>query len=139
MCKPRLYAAVVPLGTWSQSVQPLNQILNDRRKELGLTYEKVHAKMERFPWSTGVSCPSLAVVGHWFNGTRRPRNMEHLRGLLDALGMTLDIAERGAPAEAITATELAMLQAMRRMPDAMAESLLAIAQQTANLPKLPKN
>lgn len=106
----------------------LNDNLNARRLELGLTYEQVHELLARYPWPVGVKPPSLAVVGHWFNGTRRPRNMEHLRGLCDVLEMTLDEAIKGAPNEAATGLEQALLDAVRDMEGADAEMILANAQ-----------
>ena len=92
-----------------------------------MTYEQVFERLERYSWPAGVNPPSLAVVGHWFNGTRRPRNMQHLRGLCDVLDLTLDEAVKGSPQEAKTGTEQAMLEAMRRLGDEDAEMLLAMA------------
>ena len=105
----------------------LHDTLNARRKMRGLTYEEVHEKLLAYPWSHGVKPPSLAVVGHWFNGTRRPRYMEHLRALCEVLDLTLDEAVKGAPAEAKTGVEQAMLEALRSMSAAKAEALLAVA------------
>lgn len=93
-----------------------------------MTYADVHELLARRNWSAGVQAPSLAVVGHWFNGRRRPRSMEHLRGLLDVLDLSLDEAIRGAPMEAVTAAENAMLQRMRAMSDEDVVLLLAMAE-----------
>ena len=46
----------------------LSDNLNGRRLELELTYEKVWEKLQDYPWPPGIKPPSLAVVGHWFNG-----------------------------------------------------------------------
>lgn len=54
--------------------------------------------------------------------------MQHLRGLCDVLGLTLDEAVKGKPEEAKTGTEQAMLEAMRKLPDLDTEMLLAMAQ-----------
>lgn len=53
--------------------------------------------------------------------------MVHLRGLCDVLEMTLDDAVKGAAAQAATGVEQALLEAIRKMPDADAEMLLAMA------------
>lgn len=53
--------------------------------------------------------------------------MEHLRGLCDVLEMTVDEAVKGAPHEAATGIEQAILAAVRDMGDADAEILLAMA------------
>ena len=111
----------------SHPMTRLNEMLNARRLLKGWTYEQVHERLERYPWPRGVSAPSLAVVGHWFNGTRRPRSMDHLRGLCDILDMSLDEAVKGAPAEAQTGAEQRMLDAMRTLGDADIEMLLAMA------------
>lgn len=107
----------------------LHQTLNARRMALGWTYEQVHERLERYPWPIGVKPPSLAVVGHWFNGTRRPRKMEHLRGLCDVLDVSLDEAVKGAPAEAKTGMEQAILDALREVPDESQELALAMLKQ----------
>lgn len=104
----------------------LHETLTARRLEKGWTYEQVHERLERYPWSPGVKPPSLPVVGHWFNGTRRPRKMEHLRGLCDVLDLSLDEAIKGAPAEAKTGMEQAMLDALRDVPDDSQELALAM-------------
>ena len=105
-----------------------NVTLNNRRKALDLTYEAVHERLLKYPWTGGLKPPSLAVVGHWFNGTRRPRNMQHLRGLCDVLGISIDEAVKGKPGEAKTGMEQAMLEAMRKLPDLDTEMLLAMAE-----------
>lgn len=53
--------------------------------------------------------------------------MEHLKALCDVLGLSLDEAIKGAPEQATTATEQAMLDTMRRLSDTDAEILLAMA------------
>ena len=58
--------------------------------------------------------------------------MQHLKALCDVLGITLDEAVRGAPEEAATGVEQAMLDALRRMSPAKAESLLAVAKGMAD-------
>ncbi len=54
--------------------------------------------------------------------------MEHLRGLLAVLDLSLDEAIKGAPAEAVTGTEQLMLQKMREMSQEDVELLLAMAE-----------
>lgn len=53
--------------------------------------------------------------------------MVHLRGLCDVLDMTLDDAVKGAAEQAATGVEQALLEAVRKLPDADAEMLLAMA------------
>lgn len=131
MCKWNLYARSPSTYPLSHSMSETPAILNSRRKLLGLTYEAVYERLLKYPWTGGTTAPSLAVVGHWFNGTRRPRNMQHLRGLCDVLGITIDEAIKGKPREAKTGMEQAMLEAMRGMQDVDAEMLLAMAKRMA--------
>ena len=113
----------------------LSDNINARRLELGLTYEQVWEQLLSYQWPTGVKPPSLPVVGHWFNGGRRPRKMEHLRGLCDVLGLTLDQAAGGASDEAQTDEEQAILRAFRSVTEADREYLLATAAVMAKRPK----
>jgi hypothetical protein len=95
----------------------LHDILDARRKELGWTYEDVHERLLAYAWPPGVKPPGLPTVGHWFNGTRRPRNMQHLAALTAVLELSLDAAVKGAPAEAKTAEEQVLLDLFRGMTD----------------------
>lgn len=113
----------------------LSANINARRQELGLTYEQVWELLLAYPWPEGVKSPSLSVVGHWFNGERRPRKMEHLRGLCDVLGMTIDQAAGGSNEEARTDEEQAWLRAFREVERADREYLLATAAVMAKRPK----
>lgn len=70
--------------------------INARRQALGLTYQQVHEALERRTWSPESGPPSLPVVGHWFNGRRRPRKHEHLAALCDVLQLSLDDVVGGA-------------------------------------------
>ena len=103
----------------------LSDNLNARRVQLGLTYEQVYNALQEYAWPEGVKPPSLAVVGHWFNGERRPRKVEHLMGLADVLNMTLDQAVKGAETHANTAMEHAVLSGLRDLSDADAQWVLA--------------
>jgi transcriptional regulator with XRE-family HTH domain len=107
----------------------LHDILNASRNRLGLTYEQVHERLEAYPWPEGVSKPSLPVVGHWLNGTRRPRNMEHLKALCRVLEVSLDDAVQGRPAEVKTAEEQVMLDLFREAGNQGRELLLAMGKQ----------
>lgn len=113
----------------------LSENINARRLELGLTYEQVWEALLKYEWPEGIKPPSGTVVGHWFNGRRRPRKMEHLKGLCDVLGMTLDQAAGGPSEEAQTDEEAALLQAFRAAGGADREYLLATAAVMANRPK----
>ena len=120
----------------SQSVSQLSTNINARRLELGLTYEQVYDALLRYPWPAGIKPPSLAVVGHWFNGGRRPRKMEHLVGLCEVLGLTLDEAAGRPTTEASTDEEQALLEAFRRLTGgADREYLLGMALQMGKRPK----
>ena len=112
---------------WSQSMRMLHKTLNARRKDLKLTYEDVHAALLRRMHAGEVKPPSLAVIGHWFNGTRRPRNMEHLRALCGVLDLTLDEATGGAPHTAATASEQMLLDETRHLDESSVQLLLAMA------------
>lgn len=113
---------------WSQPLRMLHKILNARRKALGLTYEDVHKALNRLAWSGDAKAPSLAVVGHWLNGTRRPRNMDHLRALCAVLDLSIDEATGGQPHTAATASEQLMLEAIRKLDEPSIQLLLAMAQ-----------
>lgn len=52
--------------------------------------------------------------------------MEHLKGLCEVLGLSLDEAVKGKPQEAVTAVEMKMLEAVRGMPPDKAEAWLAL-------------
>lgn len=91
----------------------LHEILNARRVKLGWTYEDVHERLERYPWTHGKKPPALSTVGRYFNGRRRPRDMEHLKALLDILDISLDEAVKGAPGEAKTGMEQILLDRFR--------------------------
>lgn len=93
----------------------LSERINARRLELGLTYEEVYESLLVYPWPSGIKPPSLAVVGHWFNGGRRPRKMEHLVGLCEVLGLSLDAAAGKPALEARTDEEQALLDAFRKL------------------------
>lgn len=57
--------------------------------------------------------------------------MQHLRGVCDVLGLSLDEAVKGAAHEAQTGTEQLMLNKMRNMADADVEVLLTMADRLA--------
>lgn len=100
--------------------------INQRRRDLGLTQEEVHARLVARTWTTGVEAPSFSTVGNWFSGQRRPRHMEHLTALCEVLGLSVDEATRGEDAP-LTAVESALLQQARKLNDAQQQALLAIA------------
>lgn len=102
--------------------------INARRNKLVLTYEQVYERLQAIDWPVGTKPPSLPSVGHWFNGTRRPRNMEHLKGLCRVLEMSLDEAMGESSLEAITDVEQLMLKKLRKLNPASAELLLALAE-----------
>jgi transcriptional regulator with XRE-family HTH domain len=113
-------------GLPSHPMMRLHEILNSRRVDLGWTYEDVHGKLEAYPWPDGVQSPSLATVGHWFNGTRRPRHMQHLKAICAVLDVSLDEAIRGEPREAKTAEEQVLLDQFRDMSAEDREVYLAM-------------
>jgi len=108
-------------------MRPFHEVIDERRRQLGYTYEAVCGLLERYPWSKGVKAPSLPTVGHWSNGIRRPRHMEHLRGLCEVLQLTIDEAAPGGQVSAITDTEAALLRIVRTLSDEQAQALLAVA------------
>lgn len=102
----------------------LSENLNARRIELDLTYESVWEALQDYPWPPGIKPPSLSVVGHWFNGGRRPRKMEHLKGLCDVLGISIDAAAGAASKEARTDEEQVLLDAFRQMESGQDREML---------------
>lgn len=114
----------------------LSDNLNSKRQALDLTYEQVWERLQAYPWPAGIKPPSLAVVGHWFNGGRRPRKMEHLLAVCAVLGMTLDEAAGNATVEARTDEEQVWLEALRALPSGGdREYLLGLAATMASRPK----
>lgn len=103
------------------------QNINAQRLALGLTYEDVFARMSDRKYSAGVKAPSLSAVGNWFNGQRRPRNMEHLRALCDVLQISFEDAAGDDDIAPVTTTEAELLKAVRNLSDTKAQALLAIA------------
>lgn len=106
-------------------MRPLHETLNARRKLRGLTYEQVHEALSHKRWHKA-QAPSLPTVGHWFNGTRKPRHMEHLRALCDVLDLSLDEVYGMKAGEAKTETEMALLSAAREADDEDVQLALAI-------------
>lgn len=90
--------------------------INARREALQLTYEGVHQRLLEWEWPEGTASPALPTVGHWFNGTRRPRDMEHMRALCAVLDMRIDEAVNGV-AVATNSVEDTMVAMLRDMPD----------------------
>lgn len=60
----------------SQSMTQLSANLTVQRERLGLTVPQVHAALSR----AGVTVAFSTVAG-WFNGSRKVRDMEHLKAL----------------------------------------------------------
>jgi transcriptional regulator with XRE-family HTH domain len=65
-------------------MRQLHEKLNELRRAKGFTYEEVQHKLEE----RGIHL-SHATVGHWFNGTRKPRSMKHLQALCAVLETSL--------------------------------------------------
>lgn len=112
----------------AQPPPPLSEQYDARRKALGWTLEDLHERLERYPWPTGVAAPSLSTVGHWCNGTRRPRDMRYTRALCDVLGIDLDEATGGKPREPKTAFGQALLAVAEQLEPEDAEIVLLTAQ-----------
>jgi len=107
--------------------------IDARRNELGLSYAAVHARMLALHWPEGVKPPDIATVTDWFDGRRRPLDMQYREMLYRALDMgtgddvpmddgvaktelgarLLQLAESGDPDEA--AQMLALWETMRRV------------------------
>lgn len=105
------------------------EIINSRRKDKELTVEGVYERLERYPWPKGVHPPALATVGHWFNGTRkRPRDMNHLRGLCDVLDLSIAEAMDEPSLEARTDLEQVILRGLRRIEPEDQELVAAMIQ-----------
>lgn len=101
--------------------------INNRRKELGLSYEDVYARVLQHKWSPNVKPPSESTVGNWLGGLRRPRHMEHLTALCEALNLSLDEAVKDQEPEPLTAVETSLLRVVRELSDEQAQAVLAIA------------
>lgn len=119
-------------------MRPFAYTINARRLELGLTYEQVHERLLGYDWPPGVEAPSISTVGHWFNGTRRPRDMEHLRGLCSVLETSVAKAMGEADGEAVTGMEKAMLNVVRDLDPEQVEALYAVAFSMKKKPAKPE-
>ncbi len=108
---------VVPLShAVSLSMRQFHEIIDQRRRDLGLTVEDVFEKLEHYSWPRGTKAPALATVGHWFNGTRkRPRDMNHVRAICSVLDLEIGEAFGEDSAQAQTDVEQVMLKKMRKL------------------------
>lgn len=107
-------------------MRQFHEIITERRRELGLTVEQVHERLERILLAAGKKPPAVVSVGHWFNGTRkRPRDMDHLRALCDALDMQLGAAMGEESVHAATDLEQVILKKARGLSTTDQEMLIA--------------
>jgi hypothetical protein len=104
---------------------PLHTLFENARKDRGWTNEELHEALERYPWPPDVQPPALATVGHWCNGTRRPRNMEHLIAMCVTLGLSLDDVIVQNEDEAKTAVEQRIIRGVRELSPEWQEYVLA--------------
>lgn len=105
--------------------KPLHTVFSEARDALTWTNEVLHERLTAYPWPVGVNPPALATVGHWCNGTRRPRNMEHLRAMCVTLGLSLDEVILSNEDEAKTAFEQKIIRGVRELSPEWQEHVLA--------------
>lgn len=107
-------------------MRQFHEIIEARRRDLVLTVEQVHERIENRLLAQGKQPPALATVYHWFNGTRkRPRNMEHLKVLCEVLEIQIGEAFGEHPLEAKTELEQAILKKARPLSPADQELVIA--------------
>lgn len=112
-------------------MRQLNEKLDVLRRELGYTYEDVQEKLE----ARGVHV-TPAAVGHWFNGTRKPRSMKHLMALCSVLNTSI-AAIVGDDIEIVeSAKEQVILKQFRAMSPEQQAALLALAATMTPYPTL---
>lgn len=110
----------------SQAMRQSHEILDARRRSLGLTYEDVHEKLEEYAHRHGIKVPAIATVGHWFNGTRRPRGMEHLKALCDVLGLSVDEVVGQRPIQAQTDLQQVILSGLNELDEEQQQLVAAM-------------
>lgn len=102
-------------------MRTLHENLEARRKELGMTIAKVHAKLAL----KGVNL-SASTVGHWFNGRGKPREMDHLKALCEVLETSISEMAGEDPEFARNGFESTLLKEIRNMRQAQREAMLAM-------------
>lgn len=103
-------------------MRQLNEKLDELRRSLGYTYEQVQGKLE----ARDVHI-TAAAVGHWFNGTRKPRSMKHLQALCAVLESTLAAVVGDEIEIAESAKEQLILKQFRGMSPEQQGAFLALA------------
>lgn len=100
----------------SYEMRQFHEIIDQRRRDLGLTVEDVFERLEHHSWPRGTKAPALATVGHWFNGTRkRPRDMNHVRAICKVLDIDIAEAFGEDSLKAETDVEQVMLKKLRKL------------------------
>lgn len=116
MQAPSIRFVVPSSDAVSLSMRQFHEIIDQRRRDLGLTVEDVFEKLERYSWPRGTKAPALATVGHWFNGTRkRPRDMNHVRAICSVLDLEIGEAFGEDSLQAETDVEQIMLKKLRKL------------------------
>lgn len=105
--------------------KPLHTLFSESLADRKWTYEELHARLMDYSWTPGVKPPALATVGHWCNGTRRPRKMEHLAAMCQVLDLSLDDVLVQNEDEAKTAIEQKVIRGLRGLDPAQQEYVLA--------------
>lgn len=99
----------------------LSDNLNRRRLELKLSVPEVTAALQRLGTEVAYS-----TVAAWFNGGRKPREMEHLKALCVVLETTISEMAGEDPEFAQNAFEATLLEESRSLAPSQREAVLAI-------------
>lgn len=99
----------------------LSQNLTTKREQLGLTVGAVVKELQRRGLVVGES-----TAYAWFNGGRKPRDMEHLKALCEVLQTSISEMAGEDPDFAQNAFESTLLSESRSLGDEQKEALLAL-------------
>ena len=105
--------------------KPLHTVFAEARDAKPWTNEELHERLLAYNWPDGVKPPAQATVGHWCNGTRRPRKVEHLAAMCHVLGLSLDEMTVQFEDEAKTAIEQQVIRSLRQLDSRQQEYVLA--------------
>lgn len=99
----------------------LSENLNRRRVELKLSVPDVTAALQRM----GIEV-AYSTVAAWFNGGRKPKDMEHLKALCATLDTSISEMAGEDPEFAQNAFETKLLEETRLLEPTQREAVMAI-------------
>ena len=105
----------------SHEMSALSDNLSKRRAELKLSVPDVTASLQR----KGIEV-AYSTVAAWFNGGRKPKDMEHLKALCAILDTSISEMAGEDPEFAQNAFEAKLLEETRGLDPVQREAIMAI-------------